>query len=55
MGTSTPTRGRLIDHIAGRARSAASRNFYEAVLGSLGIPLAASEDCFWAHELFVAA
>lgn len=55
MGTSTPTRGRLIDHIMLVVRDlAASRNFYEAVLGSLGIPLGGeSEDCFWAHELFV--
>ena len=55
MATSTPPRGRLIDHIMLVVRDlAASRNFYEAVLGSLGIPLGGEgDDCFWAEELFV--
>ena len=55
MATSTPPRGRLIDHIMLVVRDlAASRNFYEAVFGSLGIPLGGEgDDCFWAEELFV--
>jgi catechol 2,3-dioxygenase-like lactoylglutathione lyase family enzyme len=48
-------RGRLIDHLQLVVRDiAASRQFYEAVLGALRIPLGGSaEDHFWADELFV--
>jgi len=48
-------RGRLIDHLQLVVRDlAASRRFYEAVFGVLGIPLGGSgDDYFWADELFV--
>ncbi|QAY75399.1 VOC family protein [Sphingosinicella sp. BN140058] len=48
-------RGRLIDHVhLVVADLAASRRFYEAVLGAIGIPLGGSaEDYFWADEFFV--
>ncbi|MRX49046.1 VOC family protein [Paracoccus sp. S-4012] len=48
-------RGRLIDHIQLIVRDlAASRRFYEAVLGALGVPIGGTEaDYFWADELFV--
>lgn len=50
-------RGRLIDHIQLVVRDlAASRRFYEAVLGALEIPIAGEgPDFFWADELFVSS
>lgn len=55
METQTLYRGRLIDHLQLVVRDLdASRRFYEAVLGALGIPLGGSgEGWFWADELFV--
>ena len=55
METSSLHRGRLIDHLQLVVRDlAASRRFYEAVLGVLGVPIGStSEDYFWADELFV--
>ncbi|SFS38598.1 VOC family protein [Brevundimonas viscosa] len=48
-------RGRLIDHLQLVVRDlAASRRFYEAVFGSLDIPIGGEgETWFWADELFV--
>lgn len=48
-------RGRLIDHIQLIVRDLeASRRFYEAVLGALGVPMGGGgDDWFWADELFV--
>jgi len=47
-------RGRLIDHLQLVVRDlAASRRFYQAVLGVLNIPLVEGPDFFWADELFV--
>src|SRR5262245_45927064 len=47
-------RGRLIDHLHLRARDLeASRKFYEATLGVLGIPVIATPDHFFADELWV--
>jgi catechol 2,3-dioxygenase-like lactoylglutathione lyase family enzyme len=48
-------RGRLIDHVHLVVRDiAASRAFYEAVLGAVGVPIGgAADDYFWADELFV--
>jgi len=47
-------RGRLIDHIQiVSADVAASRRFYEAVLGVLGIPVESGDEWFYADELFV--
>lgn len=48
-------RGRLIDHLQlVVADLPASRRFYEAVLGALGIPIGGGgDDHFWADELFV--
>jgi catechol 2,3-dioxygenase-like lactoylglutathione lyase family enzyme len=47
-------RGRLFDHVHLRVRDLdASRRFYEAALGVLGIELTAGEGFFWADELFV--
>jgi catechol 2,3-dioxygenase-like lactoylglutathione lyase family enzyme len=48
-------RGRLIDHIQLVVRDLrASKAFYEAVFGALGIPIGDSgDDFFWADELFV--
>ena len=55
METSELHRGRLIDHIQLVVRDlGASKRFYEAVLGVLGVPMGgAGEDYFWADELFV--
>jgi len=55
METMELHRGRLIDHIQLVVRDLdASRRFYEAVLGALGIPLGGvADDYFWADELFV--
>ena len=48
-------RGRLIDHIQLVVKDlAASKRFYSAAFGVLGIPLAGeAADYFWADELFV--
>ena len=48
-------RGRLFDHIQLVVRDlAASRRFYEAILGVVGVPIGGSgESWFWADELFV--
>jgi catechol 2,3-dioxygenase-like lactoylglutathione lyase family enzyme len=50
-------RGRLIDHLQlVVADLAASRRFYQAVLGSLGIPVEGEDDgFFWADELVVSS
>lgn len=50
-------RGRLIDHIQLVVRDlAASRRFYEAVLGVLDVPLVdGGQDFFWADELVISA
>jgi catechol 2,3-dioxygenase-like lactoylglutathione lyase family enzyme len=49
-------RGRLLDHLHLVVRDLpASRRFYEAVLGVLGIPLVTGPDFFWADELFVSS
>ena len=55
METQELHRGRLIDHIQlVVADLEASRTFYEAILGALGVPVGGSEeDYFWADELFV--
>ena len=57
METQQIHRGRLIDHLHLVVRDvAASRRFYEAVLGALGIPMGGGgEDWFWADELFVSS
>jgi catechol 2,3-dioxygenase-like lactoylglutathione lyase family enzyme len=57
METQELHRGRLIDHIQLVVRDlAASRTFYEAVLGALGVPIGgADEGYFWADELFVSS
>jgi catechol 2,3-dioxygenase-like lactoylglutathione lyase family enzyme len=48
-------RGRLIDHLQLVVRDLqASRRFYTAVFGALGIPIGGEgADYFWADELFV--
>jgi len=47
-------RGRMIDHLHLRARDLeASRRFYTAVLGVLGIPVVNAPDHFFADELWV--
>jgi catechol 2,3-dioxygenase-like lactoylglutathione lyase family enzyme len=55
METSEIHRGRLIDHIQLIvADFPASRDFYRAVFGVLGIPLGGeAEDHIWADELFI--
>ena len=55
METSELHRGRLIDHIQLVVKDlAASRRFYQAVFGVLGIPLGGEgKDFFWADELFI--
>jgi catechol 2,3-dioxygenase-like lactoylglutathione lyase family enzyme len=57
METQELHRGRLIDHVQlVVADLAASRCFYEAVLGALGIPLGGEgPGFFWADELFVSS
>jgi catechol 2,3-dioxygenase-like lactoylglutathione lyase family enzyme len=48
--------GRLFDHVHLRVADLdASRRFYEAVLGVIGIPVSAHETAFAADELFVSA
>lgn len=55
METQELHRGRLIDHIQLVVRDlSASRDFYEAILGALGVPMGGEgEGYFWADELFV--
>ena len=55
METQELQRGRLIDHIQLVVRDlAASKRFYQAVFGVLGIPIGGeAEDYFWADELFI--
>jgi len=55
METMELHRGRLIDHLQLVVRDlAASRRFYQAVLDSIGIPIAGEgPDYFWADELFI--
>jgi catechol 2,3-dioxygenase-like lactoylglutathione lyase family enzyme len=55
METQELHRGRLIDHIQLVVKDlAASKRFYSAAFGVLGIPLAGEgKDFFWADELFV--
>jgi catechol 2,3-dioxygenase-like lactoylglutathione lyase family enzyme len=57
METQELHRGRLIDHIQLVVGDlAASRRFYEAIFGILGIPLGGSgEGFFWADELFISS
>jgi len=57
MQTHALHRGRLIDHIQLVVRDlAASRRFYEAVLGVLDIPIGGEgEGFFWADELFISS
>lgn len=57
METQELHRGRLIDHIQLVVRDlAASQTFYEAIFKVLNIPLGgASDDYFWADELFVSS
>jgi catechol 2,3-dioxygenase-like lactoylglutathione lyase family enzyme len=55
METRAIHRGRLLDHIHLVVRDlAASRRFYDAVLGALGVPIGGEgPGFFWADELFV--
>lgn len=47
-------RGRLIDHLHLRVRDLeASKRFYRAALGAIGIPLVEDKDHFMADELWV--
>ena len=57
METHELHRGRLIDHIQLVVKDlAASRRFYEAAFGSLGIPIGGEgPDWFWADELFISS
>lgn len=57
METQKLHRGRLIDHLQLVVKDLeASKNFYTAVFGVLGIPLGGEgEDYFWADELFVSS
>ena len=55
MATQTLHRGRLLDHVQLVVKDlGASKRFYSAVFGALGIPLGGDgEDYFWADEVFV--
>lgn len=55
METNELYRGRLIDHLHLVTKDlAASRRFYEAVLGAIGIPIGGDgPGFFWADELFI--
>lgn len=55
METNSLKRGRLIDHLQlVVADLSASRRFYDAVLGALGVPVGGDgPGFFWADELFV--
>jgi catechol 2,3-dioxygenase-like lactoylglutathione lyase family enzyme len=55
MATQELHRGRLIDHVQLVVKDlAASKRFYKAVFGVLGIPLGGeADDYLWADELFI--
>ncbi len=55
METNELHRGRLIDHVQLVVKDiAASKRFYRAVFGILGIPLSGeADDHIWADELFI--
>jgi catechol 2,3-dioxygenase-like lactoylglutathione lyase family enzyme len=55
METQKLYRGRLIDHLQLVVRDlSVSKRFYEAILGTLDIPMGGvGEDFFWADELYV--
>ncbi len=55
MATQELHRGRLIDHVQLVVKDlAASKRFYRAVFGVLGIPLGGeADDYIWADELFI--
>ena len=57
METHELHRGRLIDHIQLVVKDiAASKRFYAAAFGALGIPMGGeAPDHFWADELFVSS
>ena len=57
METQELHRGRLIDHIQLVVKDlAASRRFYAAAFGVLGVPLGGEgDDYFWADELFISS
>ncbi|HCV96966.1 Glyoxalase-like domain protein [compost metagenome] len=57
METMELHRGRLIDHLQLVVKDlAASRRFYQAVLDTIGIPIAGEGDTyFWADELFISS
>jgi catechol 2,3-dioxygenase-like lactoylglutathione lyase family enzyme len=57
METQELHRGRLVDHIQLVVKDVkASKRFYSAVLGALGIPMGGEgEDYFWADELFISS
>ncbi len=56
MATRELFRGRLIDHVHLVVSDlAASRRFYQAVLGVLNVPLVEGPDFFWSDELFVSS
>lgn len=57
METQELHRGRLIDHIQLVVRDlAASRRFYDAIFGALGVPPGGAADSyFWFDELFVSS
>jgi catechol 2,3-dioxygenase-like lactoylglutathione lyase family enzyme len=57
MATTKLYRGRLIDHLQLVVRDlAASKRFYSAVFGVLGVPIGGEgPDYFWADELFVSS
>lgn len=57
METQRLHRGRLVDHLQLVVKDlAASRRFYEAVLGAIGVPIGGEGDTyFWADELFVSS
>ena len=55
METQELHRGRLIDHLQLVVKDlAASKRFYTAAFGALGIPMSGEgKDYFWADELFI--
>ena len=57
MEANTLQRDRLIDHVQLVVKDLkASRRFYDAAFGALGIPLGGEgDDYFWADELFVSS
>jgi catechol 2,3-dioxygenase-like lactoylglutathione lyase family enzyme len=57
METQRLHRGRLLDHLQLVVRDvAASKRFYAAVLGAVGVPIGGEgPDFFWADELFVSS